>query len=69
MAYLPERTKQLVKKNAKCLQLPYSLFPVKMKVTTVDVDNFQKFECAGMSRKCLLDGKNERKVSKLQGGH
>lgn len=37
-----------------------------MKVTTVDADNFQKFECAGMSRKHLPDGKNERKEFKVK---
>lgn len=37
-----------------------------MKVTTIDADNFQKFEFAGMSRKRLLDGKNERKEYKVK---
>lgn len=38
-----------------------------MEVTTVDAENFQKFQCASMSRKRLLDGKNEREECKIKG--
>lgn len=42
------------------------LFPAKMRATAID-GKCEKFQCSGMSRKSVLDGKNGRRDYKVKG--